>query len=412
MKITKNTFSLFLSLFFGNANERVIFPLIALVFFDQHSNLFTIDTSHMTRSYWYGICMALPSIANFIFSPILSCLSDRFGRKKLLTLSYLGATISGTTTSIAILSQSIWLFCTGMFILGVFSRTNPIGQAVIGDIATGKDKLERMGWLQTAIASGAFLGPVIGGYCAYQYFSLLNFSTAFILSTLFGLLATVICCCFFKETLEQPKKHLSPSLVFGSIVLLKNKRTLALTTIIFLEQLTWSLYYQYAPPALKLENHFSAQQLGVFVGLMALWVMLGGSLGISMLKRKLEASKILTLALVLQLVGGLAILAGFYLQCSWLIWLSGAPAASGDVITFSVLTTLYSNVYDKQQQGQAMGACFLNAAAAWTITGLLGGYLISINNLLPLIIAPIAIIFAFVLISGATPTTPQAPCFT
>lgn len=395
--ISKNILALFGSLVFGNASERVIFPLLALVFFDQHSNLFHSDASHTLRSYWYGICMALPSIASFIAAPILSCISDRYGRKKLLTLSYLGAAVSGVITSTAILTQSILLFAIGIFILGLFCRTNPIGQAVIGDITNGKNKLTNMGWLQTFIALGAFLGPIIGGYCAYWHFPQINFSSAFMLSALFGLIAAAICFVFFKETLEQPKKHISFSLVFGSIVLLKHRRTLPLAILLACGQFSWSLYYQYAPPTLKLISDFSAANLGIFTGLMAFWVMLGGSLGIGLLRKKYSNTQILTAGLILQLIGSLTILIGFYCDQAWLIWLSSIPMASGDVITFSVISTLYSNLYGKQQQGQVMGACFLNAAAIWTITGLLGGYLIAENFLLPLLITPIAIILALLL---------------
>jgi len=73
MKNTRNIYALFLAMIFGNASERIIFPLFALVFFDLHSHLLASDASHATRSYWYGLCMAIPSVASFIAAPLLSC---------------------------------------------------------------------------------------------------------------------------------------------------------------------------------------------------------------------------------------------------------------------------------------------------------------------------------------------------
>lgn len=394
---TRNVAALFITMIFGNASERIIFPLFALVFFDLHSHLLTSDASHAIRSYWYGICMAIPSIATFIAAPLLSCLSDRYGRKKMLVLSLSGTMMAGIITSVAILSSSIYLFILGVFIQGLFCRTNPLAQAAVGDIATGKEKLSTMGYLQSMIAFGAFLGPIIGGYCAHLYFEQINFSAPFFLSAILSALGVFVCGYFFKETLVTSHKTFSLRLMFGSIVLFKE--TLSLAALLGCGQFTWSFYYQYAPAVLKLTNQFSAGSIGVFVGLMALWVTLGSSLGIRLLRNRFDLFDCLKIGLSLQCFGGILIIIAFYTHCSWLIWLSSAPAAGGDVIAFGVLSTIYSNRYP-QQQGQAMGACFLNAALMWTITGLLGGYVLALYNILPLIIAPIGVIIALMLLKN------------
>lgn len=400
MKNTRNIIALFITMIFGNASERIIFPLFALVFFDLHSHLLSSDASHATRSYWYGICMAIPSIATFIAAPLLSCLSDRYGRKNLLILSLSGTMIAGIITSLAILSSDIYLFVLGVFIQGLFCRTNPLAQAVVGDIETGKEKLSTMGYLQSMIAFGAFLGPIIGGYCAHLYFDTINFSAPFFLSAILSAIGVLVCIYFFKETLVTHHKTLSLRLMFGSVVLFKE--TLGLAALLACGQFTWSFYYQYAPAALKLTNQFSAGSIGIFVGLMALWVTLGSSLGIRLLRNRFDLYACLKIGLSLQCLGGLLIVIAFYTHYSWLIWLSSVPAASGDVIAFGVLSTVYSNRYPNQQ-GQAMGACYLNAALIWTITGLLGGYLIALYNILPLIIAPLGVALALIFLK-LTPT--------
>ena len=203
------------------------------------------------------------------------------------------------------------------------------------------------------------------------------------------------CVFFFKETLVTPHKTLSLRLIFGSVVLFKE--TLGLAALLACGQITWSFYYQYVPAALKLTNQFSAGSIGLFVGLMALWVTLGSSLGIRLLRDRFSLFSCLRIGLSLQCLGGILIVIAFYTQASWLIWLSSVPAASGDVIAFGVLSTVYSNRYP-HQQGQAMGACYLNAALMWTITGLLGGYLIALYDTLPLIIAPASVIVALVIL--------------
>lgn len=389
-QIPRNIVYMFVSLFFGNAADRVVFPIMALVFFDLQSNLLPIDASDTIRSYWYGICVGLPSLGNFVASPVLSCISDRFGRKKLLALSYLGSMIAGITTSYAILKQDIIIFAVGVFIQGLFSRTNPIGQAAIGDSSNDKEKLAGIGWIQSAIASGAFIGPIIGGYYAHWHFETFNFAMPFFLSAVFSLTALIICLTLFEETLKEPAKKLALTHMFGSFRILFKKQTLWLALILACEQCTWSLYYQYSPPILKLISHYSAQNIGIFVGLMSLWVVLGGSLGITFLRKKFNLTQCLLVGLIMQLLGGELMLMSFYFHAPTLSWISAIPMAGGDVIDFSVISTFYLNTYSKQEQGQAMGACFLNAAAIWTVTGFLGGYLIAINKLLPLLLIPVS----------------------
>lgn len=395
MKNIRNLCALFMMMIFGNASERIVFPLFALVFFDAHSHLLAADASHAVRSYWYGICMATPSIANFIAAPVLSCLSDRYGRKNLLVFSLSGTMMAGVITSIAILTSDIYLFIFGIFIQGLFCRTNPIAQAAVGETTTGKDKLISIGYLQSMIAFGAFLGPIIGGYCAHLYFSHINFAAPFILSAALSALGVLVGGFFFKETLASPHTILSLRLMFGSVWLFKE--TLGLAALVACGQTTWSLYYQYVPAALKLSSEFSASSIGLFVGLMAFWVTLGSSLGIRVLREYVSLFGCLRIGLVLQCLGSIFILVAFYTHSSWFMWVSAVPAAIGDVITFGVLSTLYSNRFP-QQQGQAMGACFLTAALVWTITGLLGGYLIAIHNFLPLIIAPLGVIVGLIIL--------------
>ena len=394
--LTCNMYTLFIGMILGNASERVIFPLLTLVFFDPHSGLLAPETTHAWRSHWYAVGMALPSIATFIAAPLLSCLSDYYGRKPLLLLCLCGTAGAGFILAAAILNASLYVFIFGLFLQGLFCRTNPIAQAVIGETTTGSNKLLMMGYLQSMIALGAFLGPILGGYLAYLYFKRLNFSAGFFMCGILSVLAIVIYGLFFKETGSIQKNALSWRLPFGSIAVLKERATLTLVGILGCGQFAWSLYYQYAPVTLRLVMHVSASCLGIFVACMALWVVLGSSFGIYFLRRRYPLFTCLRVGLSLLCLGTLLLILGCYLHNSWLIWCSSLPAASGDVIAFGVLSTLYLNRYPRQP-GQAMGACYFNAALIWTITGLGGGYLMAQYTLLPLLIAPLAPMAALLL---------------
>ncbi|MHB1946694.1 MAG: MFS transporter [Gammaproteobacteria bacterium] len=402
MKNNRHTlFPLLWVMLFDHTSLNIAFPVLTLLFFDLQSSLFLPDASHAVRSMWYGFCVAVPHIINIVTTPILSALSDEFGRKKILIIGTAGAMLFAVTAALGVLWGSLYLLFLGLIIRGAFSRTNPIAQAVVGDISEKHNKVLYMGYLQTAISIGAFIGPVIGGYFAHQFlFNKLNFSLPYFIAAVFGGISCLLTIFFFKETLLV-KRESAPWQEFNLQTVKKvfsNRDVLRISAVLLLCQMSWSLYYQFIPPILKTNLNFNAHQLGVFVGMIALWLALATSFGIKLLDSFFSFRTMLVGSVYLILLGlGLT-----YAFCYWhlggsssvFIWLAAIPTAVGDVIAYSCLITLYSNVVEQHEQGKVMGVCFIVVALMWALTGILGGALMSISALLPLIVAPIGILMA------------------
>jgi MFS family permease len=398
-------FPLLWVMFFDNVCLNITFPILTLLFFDSQSSLFTPDTSHAVRSMWYGVCVAVPHVVNIIITPFLSALSDEWGRRKLLLIGTFGALLFAVTAAFGILWGMLSLLFLGRFIQGAFSRTQPIAQAVIGDISTRENKVLYMGYLQTAISIGAFVGPVMGGYFANQFFfAQLNYSLPYFIAAIFGLISFIITLTIFKETFtEKPAKHLIKNTFKvhhfqQMIVVFSHPGVWRISLILLLSQISWSTYYQFMPPVLKTVLNFDAHSLGLFVGLIAFWLALATGLGIKLLQRILSLNHLLMLSLYLVLIGISLSFLFCFLELkgywSWLIWLAAIPTAVGDVIAYSCLTAMYSNSVKKTEQGAVMGICFIVVAIIWAMTALIGGMLMSIATLLPLLIAPIGILLA------------------
>ncbi len=386
---------------FDHTSLNITFPVLTLLFFDAQSSLFAADTSHAVRSMWYGLCISVPNIVNIIVTPILSALSDEFGRKKIIFIGALGALIFAVTAAFGILWGSLSILFYSCVLRGAFSRTNPIAQAVIGDISPREKKVLYMGYLQTAISMGAFIGPVMGGFFANQFlFAQLNFSLPFFIAGIVAAVSCILTLSIFKETLVKKQTH-SPWGEFNWQTIKKvfaYPAVLRISAILLLSQISWSMYYQFIPPVLKTVLHVDSHQLGLFVGLIALWLALATTFGIRLLDRFFSMQQILALSLYLVLLGTVATFLFFLLplDSKWtlLIWVAAIPTAVGDVIAFSCITALYSDVVEKQEQGKVMGVCFIVIAFIWSFTAMLGGMLMSINPLLPLIVAPVGILLA------------------
>jgi DHA1 family tetracycline resistance protein-like MFS transporter len=405
MTIAKNqrntaVWPLLLVMLFDHTSLNITFPVLTLLFFDAQSSLFAPDTSHAVRSMWYGLCVAVPHIVNIVMSPLLAALSDEFGRKKILLLGTFGAFLFAITAALGVMWGLLSLLFAGRIIQGAFSRTNPIAQAVIGDISTRENKVRYMGYLQASISIGAFIGPILGGYLAMPIdFAKLNFALPYLVAAVFAGISCVLTGFIFSETLTV--KHSKTWNYFNYRTIKKvvlNPAVFRISIILLLSQISWSLYYQFMPPVLKTVLGFDAHALGIFVGMIAFWLAIATTFGIRLLDRYFSLRQILFLSLYLVLFG-LLITAVF---CVWtrsqsslpLIWLAAVPTAIGDVIAYSCLITFYSNVVAVDEQGKVMGVCFIIIGLIWSLAGMLGGMLMSVYSLLPLLVAPVGILLA------------------
>ncbi len=401
----KSIFPLLWVMLFDHTSLNIIFPVLTLLFFDAQSSLFAADTSQAVRSMWYGLCISVPNMVNIIITPILSACSDAFGRKKLIFVGAAGALIFAVTAGFGILWGSLSILFISCVLRGAFSRTNPIAQAVVGDISSREKKVLHMGYLQTSISLGAFLGPILGGYFANQFFFVqLNFSLPFFIAGIFAAISCLLTLTIFKETLVE-KRYTSPWKEFHWHSMKKvfgNRSVLRISIILLLSQISWSTYYQFIPPTLKTLLHVDPHQLGIFVGLIAFWLAIATTFGIKFLDQFFSMQTMLLVSLYMVLIGTILTPVFFMLHLTGvlgvLIWVAAIPTAVGDVIAFSCMTALYSDVVDRQEQGKVMGVCFIVIAFIWSLTAMIGGVLMSIHTLLPLIVAPIGIILAIILL--------------
>lgn len=389
--------TLFFAILFDQLSLSTMFPVLAFVFFDTASTLFSPDTSYATRSMLYGVCISLANFSSIIAAVLLGILSDKYGRKRILLIAMLCPLVCAIFSVWGILLGIIWIFLLGKLISGSNTRSiaGPVAQAIVGDVGTADHKLAQMGYLQFIISLGAFIGPLLGGYLAKSFhFSTFNFSLPFLLAIIFAMSSCVIAFFYFKETYKS-----NNNLIINfkdTARLLLNPSVLQLSLYLLFMQISWSTYYQFIPPLLKNEFNFNAIQVGLFVGLMALWLAIASTIGIILLKKLNNHYKIILLGSYLISLGFVAVcLASKFpgiVLAKPLLWFSNVLIPVGDVIGYCAITTLYSNAVSIHDQGKVMGLGFIIVAIVWTLTALLGGVLSSFNVALPILVAPVGIV--------------------
>jgi MFS transporter, DHA1 family, multidrug resistance protein len=117
-----------------------------------------------------GWLMATYSLMQLIFAPIWGALSDRYGRKPILSVGVLGYAI---TLLMFGLSTTFWMLFIARSLSGILSSaTNPTAMAYISDNAPEKERSKGMGQLGAAVGIGVIFGPLMGGYLSTDSLSL------------------------------------------------------------------------------------------------------------------------------------------------------------------------------------------------------------------------------------------------
>ena len=142
-------------------------------------------TEAATYGGWLSFAYAF---TQFVCSPVLGNLSDKYGRRPIILISMFGFAIDYIFLALA--PSIIWLFF-GRIIAGVTGASMSTASAYIADISTDEDRSKNFGMIGAALGLGFIIGPVIGGllghygarvpFYAAAALCLLNFMYGFII---------------------------------------------------------------------------------------------------------------------------------------------------------------------------------------------------------------------------------------
>ncbi|WP_210465849.1 TCR/Tet family MFS transporter [Rufibacter roseolus] len=226
-----------------------------------------IHGSLSEASLYGGWLMFAYSITQFLFSPVLGNLSDRFGRRPVLLFSLFGFGIDYILLALA--PNIGWLF-VGRIIAGITGASMTTATAYIADISTPEKRAQNFGMVGAAFGLGFIIGPVIGGVLG-QFGARVPFYAAAAITLLNWLYGFFI----LPESLAQEHRRpfeLKRANPVGSLLQLKRYPIIAglVGSLIFVyiaahaTQSTWSYYTM---EKFKWNEAWVGYSLG-FVGLM------------------------------------------------------------------------------------------------------------------------------------------------
>ena len=170
------------------------------------------DTVFKKTVLFGGLLSTLYSLLQFVFSPIWGALSDRLGRRRILTITLAGNALSYL---LWIFAAQFWVVVVTRLVSGMMAGNIAVASAAAADITDEKERVKGMAVVGIAIGLGFVFGPVIGGLASSVQFAhgpvvgsfgLNPFSVPAAIAASMALLNFLLVVKFFPETLAPERR--------------------------------------------------------------------------------------------------------------------------------------------------------------------------------------------------------------
>ncbi len=288
------------------------------------------------------------SLTQFMCSPIIGNLSDKYGRRPVLLFSLFGFGIDYLFLAFA--PSIFWLFI-GRIIAGFTGASITTASAYIADISTPEKRAQNFGMIGAAFGLGFIIGPILGGSLAH-YGVRFPFIAAAVLSLLNWLYGYFI----LPESLSKENrrefdwKRANP---IGSLKLLNKYSVIAglvlSITLIYIAvhavQTTWSYY-----TIEKLK--WNENMIGISLGVIGVCIMIVQGLIVRVVIPKIGQEKSVYVGLAFYTVG---LLLFAYASTSWMMFTFTAIYCLGGIAGPSIQGLISTHV-PANEQGELQGA--------------------------------------------------------
>ena len=321
----------------------IIIPIIP----DLITKLTGDDLSN--ASLYGGMLMFSFAGMQFLFSPLLGMLSDKFGRRPVLLFAILGLGIDYIFHAVA--PTLTWLFI-GRIIAGITGASFTVAYSYVADISTPYNKAKNFGIMGAAFGLGFIIGPALGGIIGANF----SVEAPFYVASALSLSNFIYGFFVLPESLPKEKrrgviwKNTNP--VGALIHLSKYKMVLGLIVALFFVHLagqslpsTWTFFTQ-------LKFNWDNDQVGyslTVVGVMVAIVQ-GGLTGVMV--KKFGSKNTIFLGFLFWITGMIMYV---FVQNTFQLYAVLIPYCLGGVAG-PTLQGLISNEVPANQQGELQGA--------------------------------------------------------
>ena len=247
---------IFLTVFIDLMGFGILIPLLP--------NFATIELG--MNEFEVGITIAIYSLMQFLFNPMLGKLSDKIGRKPIILISLMLTIISYVVFAY---STTFWHLLISRTLAGFGGSNIGVAQAYIADVTPKEQRAKGMGLIGAAFGLGFTLGPFIGGYLAEFGYAMAGWGSA-----AFSAMAFIFAVFLMPESLKEKKKDEPLQVRIIDFQYVKKVFTMpivgTLVTIFFIIIFSFANIYGTFPLLGTQIYGFEDKQIGMMFGIMGL----------------------------------------------------------------------------------------------------------------------------------------------
>ena len=312
------------------------------------------------------------ALAQFLLSPFMGSLADRFGRRPLILIALVGEVLAYSSY---LLAQSVPLYIAIRFFQGAITAgLLPAAMGVVGDTVPEDQHAQWTGVIMGSYGAGFILGPALGGLL----FDSWGFAAPFASSASLALLGLILALIMVPDTRPESLRVQAPKPFLGQLhwreIWSAIPRPVSLFATLLLIDFIATFAFAFIEPQMALYAYnqlsLTPTQLGIIVGCYGLAMLLGqGFLGT--LSDRYGRKRVMLIGLFLN---GMLYLGLIFIKPFILLILVALIAGLGDALFIPAVGAAYLDIAEPQHRSQVIGIKGSGAALA----GVMGPLLVAI----------------------------------
>lgn len=387
-----------LTIFVDMLGYGILIPIVPQLLGDEHS-IFSVLSPGMTIDQGYillGFLVGIYPFMQFIATPILGQLSDKFGRKKVLAVALTGTCLSYVGFAIGVITRNIPLLFLSRAFDGITGGNVSVAQAAIADISTPATRARNFGFIGAAFGLGLIIGPYLGGKLSDpNLVSWFTPATPFWFAAGLSFINVMSVLLLFPETLTGLRKKVTiqwTKSVRNIIAAFRLKTLRVPFAASFLFQAGFSFFITFFSVFLIRKFDFTQGNVGDFFAYAGIWIVFAQIFVNSTVAKKFNEYAILRFSLIAMAV---CIVLFFVPKTGWgLLFISPFFAICFGLIQAN-FASLISRSVGPDVQGETLGVSSSINTLAQSLPPVLSGYIAALlTPNAPLMISALAIFFA------------------